>query len=724
MSDVLLVGDVALLGADVVDVLAQEHRLVVAHTPSQDGLACVTDSRVRAYAVAADAEGLARLFDIYSFSAVVYVSGFVDAGAGMPDEQDLLQSLATSARQACVDKLVYLAGPAPAPAEGEGEERAGVAGTSCPALPGLTATALLRARQQEELCRCLLSGSEVRLVVVRLPFLALAAPGRSMLARLFEELASGRDVHLPFEAASPLDLLSQADLGSLLRSVVEEPQDASATYAAGSGYARTWGELASAASSLAKDAHTPAAHVTCADELAAAPAPAVVSYPTSLRRAYGWIPFEDAFEQLPALCEHFMQERAEQSRPSVLERVRAAFARMGFLKYVELVVLFVLVQLANNALGANIYYRFVDVRLLFVVLMGVMHGMRLGVLAAVLASASTLASYAGQGTSLLAILMRVEMWLPFALYFLAGAICGYTTDKKDADAAFARQEYKLLYDKYQFLNEVYTKALENKRLYKRQILGFEDSFGRIFSVVQHLDDVMPQKLYAKALEALEDVLRNRTVALYAVDGRSRFGRLMACSRPLRAHLPKSADLDAWPELKAEVAQGRVWRNVALEEGAPALACGSLYGGRLQMVVCVWRAEPDQLDMRFANLLKVMCGLLEVSFRRAAEHASLVRDEQCEPGTDVMRAAPFAEAVQAQRDMAEKGLADYILLRFPGLSAAEAQERLVPSLRVTDRVGMRPDGCVWALLCQAKASDLGPVGARLTAAGLTFEPVGE
>lgn len=716
-NDVLLVGNVGLFAPDVVEALAQEHRLVAAHTADQAELPCVRDSRVRAYAVADQVEDLVRLFDIYSFETVVFASGFADGGQGLPDEQDLLTALAQAVCQAGVGKFVYLAGQVP-PRQGGQDVRG-----ACPAddqvFPGLSAPALLRASQQEELCRCMLAASraQVKLVVVRLPFLADASSPAGFLRGLVDRVDAGEDVRLPFAAAAPADLLSTRDLGSLLCHIAEEPDDESGSFEASSGYARTWGDLAV----LLSDACGRSGACTCADELHAVPAPVGPAYPVQLRRAYGWIPFDDAFSHVDGLCADVRAARAPEGRPSLLQRAREAAARAGFLKYVELIVLFVLVQLVNDALGSNIYYRFVDVRLLFVVLMGTMHGMRMGVLAALLACASMLMSYIGQGTTALSLVMRVENWLPFALYLLVGAICGYVTDKKGADLAFARDEYGLLYDKYCFLNEVYTNALENKRLYKRQIIGFEDSFGRIFSVVQKLDDVMPQKLYLKALEVLEDVLRNRTVALYAVDDYVRFGRLMACSRSLCAQLPKSADLSGWSELVGEVQAGRVWRNVGLQQGAPALACGSFRDGRLQMVVCVWSAEADQLDMRFANLLKVMCGLLDVSFGRAQDYAALARDELCFPGTDVMRPEPFADVLAAQREMNLKGVADYALLRFDGLSPEEAQDRLVPVLRVTDEVGVGPDGCVMALLRQARADALEPVRARLEAAGLPFEP---
>ena len=722
MSDVLLAGNVGLLGPDVIGRLVDDHRLVVAHGPQQAEAPCVQDARTRACELARDAEGLARLFDIYSFDTVVYVSGFADGGTGIPDEQDLLGALLTATRQAGVDKLVYLTSFIPAPEDVDAAARP--AAEPC-GPTGFSPQTILLANQQEELCRFLLGASGTALVTIRLPFLAEPSAADGFLARLFGHVADGEATCLPFIASDPADFLTARDLGALLAHVVEEPGDAGGAYMASSGYAHTWGELSDMLNALPGRPRPDGPRVTCADRMHALPAPATIPYPAQLRRAYGWVPFDDALTQLPALYEAFLARRPAEERLSLAQRVRGLLGGLGWVKYVELVALFAVVQALNDALGANIYYRFVDVRLLYVVIMGSMHGMRLGILASLLACASVLAAYAGQGTSLTSLMMRVENWLPFALYFLVGAITGYLTDRQNSRVAFTQAEHALLVDKYRFLNEAYTSAIDNKRLYKHQILGFEDSFGRIYSLVQRLDDVTPstpQELYLKAIDVLEDVLRNRSVALYSVDESQRYARLAACSRPMRAQLPKSQDLGSWRACLDEVREGGVWRNTALAEGLPDFACGSVRAGRLQMVVCVWQADNGQHDMRFANLLKVICGLLEMSLRRAHEYARLAREELCLPGTEVVRAEPFARAVQAQREMAGRGIADYVLLGFPGLTPEEAQARLAPQLRVTDELGIGADGSVQALLRQADASGMQAVGARLKAAGLEFEPI--
>ena len=264
--------------------------------------------------------------------------------------------------------------------------------------------------------------------------------------------------------------------------------------------------------------------------------------------------------------------------------------------------------------------------------------------------------------------------------------------------------------------------MENKSRFKRQIIGFQDSFGRIFAVVQHLDDVLPQKLFLKALEALEDVLHNRSIALYSVDRNQRFCRLMSCSRPMRPRLAKSVDLQQWTMSWDELNRGRVWRNLGLDPALPSYACGSFVDGKLRVIVCVWQAQPDQLDMGYANLIRVMCGLLEMSFKRAEQYTELARSQRCFVGTDVLHEESFDQLVQAQVEMGEKGVADFLLLRFPGLDPEQAQARLVPLLRATDEVGMGADGCVCALLRQANRDVLHIVGPRFEGAGLAFEVI--
>src|SRR5699024_8241959 len=112
---------------------------------------------------------------------------------------------------------------------------------------------------------------------------------------------------------------------------------------------------------------------------------------------------------------------------------------------------------------------------------------------------------------------NVENWIPFTTYLMAGSVTGYVKNKKTEEIKFTREEYELLRDKYIFLNEVYRSTMENKGEYKKQILGFKDSFGRIFDAVQKLDHILPQEIFLEALLIMEDILENHSIAIYSVD---------------------------------------------------------------------------------------------------------------------------------------------------------------------------------------------------------------
>ena len=58
------------------------------------------------------------------------------------------------------------------------------------------------------------------------------------------------------------------------------------------------------------------------------------------------------------------------------------------------------------------------------------------------------------------------------------------------------------------MQEMYQETLQDKRQYKKQILGSRDSFGKIFDITRKLDVIQPQKLFMETIRVMEDVLEN------------------------------------------------------------------------------------------------------------------------------------------------------------------------------------------------------------------------
>ncbi|MCI8512911.1 MAG: hypothetical protein HFE83_13130 [Lachnospiraceae bacterium] len=105
----------------------------------------------------------------------------------------------------------------------------------------------------------------------------------------------------------------------------------------------------------------------------------------------------------------------------------------------------------------------------------------------------------------------IELLAAFFLTELAaGSVTGYIRNKKADELLFAQKESSLFRDKYLFLNGVYHGAVENKGEYKKQILGFKDSFGKIFDAAQKLNAELSESVFLKWLGVLEDILENRS----------------------------------------------------------------------------------------------------------------------------------------------------------------------------------------------------------------------
>lgn len=84
------------------------------------------------------------------------------------------------------------------------------------------------------------------------------------------------------------------------------------------------------------------------------------------------------------------------------------------------------------------------------------------------------------------------------------------------------------------MRQLYQDAMEDKRSLRRQILGRRDSFGKVYAVTRALNETPPDKLPAKTVELLEDVLQNRSAAFYFVDAAGRTAKRAACSEGAEA----------------------------------------------------------------------------------------------------------------------------------------------------------------------------------------------
>lgn len=275
-----------------------------------------------------------------------------------------------------------------------------------------------------------------------------------------------------------------------------------------------------------------------------------------------------------------------QKRGQIVGKAAALLKKVGqsMFKYLEMLVLFILAEFLSQYTSNSVYFKFVDVRLCYIVIIGTTYGMRMGILGALLECLVLVRQYADIGVNGTLLFYNIENWIPFVVYLMTGSITGYVKNKKTDELEFAHAEYNLLRNKYLFLNDVYHGAMQNKGEYKRQILGYKDSFGKIFDAVQKLDNELPESIFLEGLQIMEDIMEKHSTAIYTLDSWQRFWRLAVCSSSQLTKLSKSIRIEDYQELYTVVKKGEVWKNSELQEGMPMYACGVFNNGVLALLI--------------------------------------------------------------------------------------------------------------------------------------------
>jgi len=708
MAAILITGNTGLLTPELLDTLSEEYKVVVTAEEGQEDCAG-KDKNLHVYVTNPMKKQFRQLFDAYGFEAVWYLSGFADGGDGRFGEMEWLERIFSCCKESGVEKLILLS----TTESRNFYERTGRNGEHL-GREYLTRKAFAAA-QMEESGEYFARNTDTRLITLWCPYLAGKMNESQYLGGLFKRIFEKKRILLPYAAGEPMDVLSMRDLGRLILQILQETEDGSGRYFAVSGYRHTWRDLEERLKEI-----FPQAEIGFEQQHMEANIP---EYPYELRRRYGFIPRDDVLADLEEYYGIFADEIMNQNE-SVLQRAgRKMFSLFqGSLKYIELFLVFFFAEFLSQYTAESVYFKVLDIRLLYIVIMGLLYGVRLGVAAAVLECLVLIKRYGEIGISAVVLFYNIENWIPFVFYLMAGFIIGHISDKKSSELAFAKQEMELLKDKYGFLNKVYTGVLDNRREYRRQILGFQDSFGKIFEAVQKLDSEMVGSIFVKGLQVMEEILHSHSIAIYTLDSWQKFGRLAVCSNSMLPKLTKSLRVEDVRELYDAVLRGEVYYNSEFKEGFPVYGCGVLREGRIAFLVLIWEADASQYGMYYMNLFRILCGLVQTSFLRAMDYEEFKRTEDYYEGTVIARPEYFKRNYQIQEDMKDAGISDYVLVKFESKDKAELGERLTGMIRATDLLGSDENGNLYLVLTQTKAENFGIVGKRLEERNIGYEIV--
>ena len=533
----------------------------------------------------------------------------------------------------------------------------------------------LLANAAEELCFHYARTSKLQVKVFRLPYLyAVSASGADQFARLFEQMPAGT-VQMEEQAAQPLLALCAEELADLVARVFDTWTPEPERFTLPDVFGSTQGQLGEVLQKL-----QPGLKVLYGTDT-------IQTYPAAdnaVRRRYGWFQRYSILDDLPAIAAAWLAT-----------------------------------ELLVRITGTDAQFRMIDFRLMFVVLIGTVYGLNAGVLSAVLASVSLAAGYLRQGTTLMLLFYAPANWLAFIVYFVVGASCGYVQLRNTETARFVQEENELLRKRLEFTRKLYQDTLEDKRLFRRQILGRRDSFGKIYAVTQQLDMLQPQEICRKTVQIMEDVLENHSLTIYRMEKNQGFARLTAASAGMTPEPAYSLEVDQWLDVLRAIEQEGLWVNRGFLPGRPMYAAGVRQNGSLVVLIGLHTASEEQMTLYYQNLFRILCGLVETALVRAFEYESVVRENWYLPGTCLLRPAVFAEQLATACTLQEDKMAHHLLLQVTGTfkNRAEINDRVRRSIRSTDAAGVGTNNAIYLLMNQTDEENLPLLTRRLGEKGL-------
>ena len=640
---------------------------------------------------------LKDIFSTYDFEQIIYFSNYLSFHGETYGEAEMLRKILQLCRGKRNMRIVYLTGP----------ER----------LYDVPTGKTLLVSEIENLSREYAKLYKTTVKIIRSPYLYSEQYEKDFLNTVFREISAEQKITFQEDESQRMFFLSMQDLAELMYKIFDNWDEDEEILNIADGFDHCFKDLGDKLTELCPHLKVSYARHSIMENM--------LKDDKIIRYKYGWFPKISILEELPELYEHYQERNnIKAGRLDIIKHILSKYKTV--VRAVEFAAFFILFELLNGIAGNQAQFKMIDLRLLFVVLFGSMYGINYGIAAAAAESLSLIRAFEAEGSSWYVLFYEPSNWIPFIFYFAVGAICGYIRMKNKNNVQFIKEENDLLQEKFLFTREMYQETIEDKNLYKKQILGSKDSFGKIFDITRKLDVIQPQELYIETIRVLEDVLENKTFGLYTLNRENGYGRLETASAQVQGNYPNSIKLSEYSAAMEELENGNVWANREFLENYPMYMVGIRKNGELVMLICIQQVSREQMSLYFLNLFKILSGLVETSLLRALEYQKAVEYRQYVKGTHILKTEYFEERLKVQHDMREQKLASYVLLKveYSEMSLQKADEILRSKVRENDVWGISESKELYLMLVQTDKEALPNILARLKQAGLVCRQIDE
>lgn len=452
-------------------------------------------------------------------------------------------------------------------------------------------------------------------------------------------------------------------------------------------------------------------------------------------RTFDWVPDTDLVTGINKTYEWLLnsngnsntvQKKGNKVSPkSLIERViGAARTKQKWFPYIENAAAFGVLTWFNITNAALYKELPIDLSLLIIIVFSIIYGSKQGIASFVLSIVSKVIVYELTGRDPITLLFSSDFFLVISFYVFVAFIIGYIKDGNEREILENKENIGILNEKMEFLTNLYHDMRDVKEELQNQIVNSEDSFGKIFSIVQELDTLKPEEVFAKAVRVLEKLMRTEEVAIYRFTETSRFARLMACSSTLNNTIVKSLRIEENPEIVNAIVTKDLFVSRDLLPGRPIMVIPvydhqSIVGG-----ILIYKVLFEKLTLSYENYFRVITDLISSSLSKAYLYDAATESEKYISGTTILKPESFAEMMNSKRSLKKSLQLSYVALKvdLAGQAYKSAYEKISTLIRDTDFIGMNDTGNLVLVLGNTNEKESEFVQERLKKMGIKASPI--
>ena len=566
----------------------------------------------------------------------------------------------------------------------------------------------------EELCKAFQRAGGMIVRIIRLPYVYSTEFADNKFSYLMKAAIQGNEIVFRANLDDDIDSICEEDLGTFLMHLLDDPlDDEIRTINLGGGNHMTYGQLAHLYSQEVKRLRV--SWLRADDK-------AFLAYKedeTALKD-FGWRPFHRLENDMPDIKEATLEEikKEEQLNDEIKDKDKMAI--LSRFKYpIDLIIVMGMAELLTRIAPDRSYFSSWDIRLIAVLLLGMTDGTAIGIVSGVIASLLYIISIA-ETKSLLVLLKEPGMLVPIVFFILIGNISGYLCDKKNDEIDNACKEAEIQNEQCGYLNKLYDKTRETRESFQNQILGFRNSYGRIYALLKRIEDADEHNMFAEAVACTEEIMETSNVAIYKRIGAGETYDEQAHSMMMSKRMPRTVNLRDFPDMYPLLKNGETFVNKALKEGYPAYAAAIRSGEEMNGFIVLTNADYRQMNMEYADKFSVVTGIISVDLVRTmrihAEYENQIQE------ASIMGQEDFSKLIMAYCDENGNVLQQHsmLLIKIVNMSVKEAARRVSAIIRGDDVIGLDEKNRIILLLPNTSGQGVEIVKKKLKADGIDSE----